>query len=215
MIKKKQTIEILFIIGTFAFSALFILLLFIAKYPEWWKWIVYEQVPLTWLESSLLLGSSFFAFICFLFTFLNKDRNFIWWTLLSAGFFALSFDERFAVHERIRDSFLAPHGVRVPFVSWISPGDFLLLFAMIIGLAMLYKIIKLFKYRKTVLILFISGVILASIAIIMDSIDIHDYSVSFQRVEQFIEEIFETAAMLFFMNSFFLCTLDMIYKEEN
>jgi hypothetical protein len=215
MLHKKKRIEKIFIIVTFLFSYFFIGFLYAAQYPEWWQWLVYEQVPLTWLEASLLLGSSFFASNCYIISFLNGDKKKNLWLVMTLLFFLLALDERFALHERLRDLVLAPYGIRLPLINWTSPGDFILLLLMVIGLLMMCKIITLFRYRKLVLYFFITGVAIASLAILLDSLDMHVYSITLQRVEQFTEEVLETTAMLFFLNSFFLCSLDMIYDSLN
>ena len=74
MIEKKiKRIEKIGIILPIAFSILFIFFIIVAQYPEWWKWIVFELTPLTWLESTLLFTiflpaavNAFFSYRCLL-----------------------------------------------------------------------------------------------------------------------------------------------------
>lgn len=64
-----------------------------------------------------------------------------WW-LLAGAFLFFAMDDRFAIHERIRDHLLAPRGIRVPFLPWIGPGDFILLLYALIGLALLPRLLR-------------------------------------------------------------------------
>ncbi|MBN1499914.1 MAG: hypothetical protein JW982_07160 [Spirochaetes bacterium] len=210
---RKKLLETVFITSAFLFAFAFISGLYILQYPQWWKWLVYEQVPLTWLESSLLLACSFFSFICFIFCYKENKKDKVFWFLLTGSFLLFAFDERFAVHERFRDKIIAPADIRIPFITWTSPGDYILLFVMAAGLIMFFRLIRLFRYRKMTYVFFITAVSLSAAAVIMDSFDMTGYPVFYQRTEQFIEEIIETSAMLFFMNTFFLCSIDHIYEN--
>lgn len=57
--------------------------------------------------------------------------------------------------------------------------------------------------RKASFALFLTGFFIAALAVIADSIPVKDYSIEFQRLQQYIEEILETTAMIFFLNSLF------------
>lgn len=186
------------------FSALFVTLLVVAQLPQWWKWIIFENTPMTWLQSIILFSSSLIAGFCFILKYLKSEKSSIIWILISSGFLYLCFDERFAIHERLREGFLKPLGIKIPIFFWTDVGDFILLLYLVIGLILLVKIIKIFKENKKALILFVLAVIFSSVAILMDSINIANYNIDFQRWEQFIEEILELSGMLMFTNSFFV-----------
>jgi hypothetical protein len=51
---------------------------------------------------------------------------------------------------------------------------------------------------------FLIGVGISAAVVIVDSIEVKQMSVEYQILEQFIEEIVENIAMLFFMNCLFL-----------
>ncbi|OHD11702.1 MAG: hypothetical protein A2Y41_11340 [Spirochaetes bacterium GWB1_36_13] len=203
MIEKKiKRIEKIGIILPIAFSILFIFFIIVAQYPEWWKWIVFELTPLTWLESTLLFTIFLTAAVNAFFSYLENDKTkTILWSILAFSFFLLAFDERFAIHERIRDRFLAPKDISLP---WTSPGDVVLIFAAITGLSFLPLFLKLFKERKAALVLFLCGVGMAALSVIIDSFNVENQSVSYQQWEQTIEEMIETSAMLLFLESVFL-----------
>ncbi len=197
-------------------TILFVLGLFISQYPKWWNWIIFERTPMTFVEAILLYSCAFMALLNFGLTFiLEKNRDSIKWLTMSLGFAYLTFDERFAIHERIRDSFLIPNNINLPFITWTSAGDYILLILMIFGLLIFYKTISIIKKRKSSFYIFICGVILAIVAIVMDSIDVHKYSLDIQRKQQFIEEIFETFAMLMFFISIWLLFMKQIKDNIN
>lgn len=214
--KRINNVEKIFIIVSSLLTFLFIAFLIIAKWPRWWEWIVFERTPMTWFESILLYTCSFLCFLCAILSNLKNDpKDIKWWLILGISFFYLTFDERFAIHERIRDNFLAVNDINLPFVSWVAPGDFILLVFMILGLAFLPWILKLFRKRKIALILFIIGIIISGIAVILDSFNIHKLSLESQRLEQTIEEIIETFGMLVFVNSLFLIFSNFLTDINN
>jgi len=183
------------------------------KQPNWWENVILERSPMTWFESMLLWSCFMLSGGCLLFSILREEKSkTILWVILVLGFGFLTLDERFALHERMRDGFFAPKGIKIPIFFWTSAGDFILLVFMVIGLLMLPKILKLFKERKTALIFFIIGIVFAVTAILMDSLNVHEMSIEFLRAEQFIEELFETTGMLFFLNSLFLLFTDYFKK---
>lgn len=205
--------ERVIILSNVIISVLFVSLLIIGKYPNWWEWVIFERSPMTWFESILLFSCLLLSVGCLLFSYLKEynDKTKLW-ALMVIGFGYLTLDERFAIHERIRDSFLAPKGIKLPIFFWTSAGDFILLAFLVIGLILLPKVLKLFKQRKTSLICFITGICFSAIAILIDSYNFEEMSVEVLRVEQFVEEILETSGMLFFVNSLFLLFTDYVKK---
>lgn len=214
--RKIQNIERIYLITSFLTSILFISLLVFVKWPKWWEYVIFERTPMTWFESILLFSCSLLAFICALLNYLNlKNKNMIIWLVISIGFTILTLDERFAIHERIRDLFLAPNGLKFPLFFWTPPGDFILLLICFISLAFVPFIYKLLKKRKLALLFFKFAFILTLIAVILDSMEWKTYSIQIQRIEQFVEEIIETIAMLFYLNSFFVMFTPYLKNLEN
>lgn len=197
------------------FSVIFTVLIILAQWPEWWRWVVAEMTPMTWLEHTLLYTTALLGWGAAAIDYLRKaDRKARYWALLGLGFTLLALDERFAIHERIRDRILEPMQLRLPFLPWVSAGDFILLAALGMGLLLLPRIIRLFQERRSALILFIAGVGLSAAAVVFDSFDFHAYSLEIQRGQQFIEELIETAGMLCFLNACLLIFLPKLYQGQ-
>lgn len=209
--------ENIFILSIIFFSGAFVFFLFIAQWPQWWKWIIFERTPMTWLESVLLVLTGFTAFLNSFIAHYQQEKNLFWlWFLFGTGFIGLALDERFAIHERIRDSILAPRNIKLP---WTSPGDIALLLIMIGGLLLLPRFLKLFHNNSTAKKSLLIGVGLTIVAVISDSFDVHGLSLSFQRWLQFFEELLETSAQICFFTAVFLCfskrmKQSMVLKEK-
>lgn len=205
--------ERVIILSNVVISILFVSLLIIGKYPKWWEGVIFERSPMTWFESILLFSCLLLSVGCLLFSVLKEyNSKTKLWALMVIGFGYLTLDERFAIHERLRDGFLGPKGIKLPIFFWTSAGDFILLVFLVIGLLLLPKVLKLFKQRKTSLICFITGICFSAIAILMDSYNFEEMSVQVLRIEQFVEELLETTGMLFFVNSLFLLFTDYVKK---
>ncbi|MCK4257711.1 MAG: hypothetical protein KAX49_01965 [Halanaerobiales bacterium] len=210
---KVKLFERVIIISNIVLSIIFISLLIIGNWPNWWEGIIFERSPMTWFESILLFSCFLISLGCLLFSILEEqNRKSRLWSLLVLGFGYLTLDERFALHERIRDSFLSPKGIKIPVFFWTAAGDFILLIFLIIGLILLPRVLKLFKDRKSAYVCFIIGIVISAAAILMDSLNFHEMSIQALRIEQFIEELLETTGMLLFLNSLFLLFTDYVKK---
>jgi hypothetical protein len=182
----------------------------VARWPSWWSWIAPEQTPMTWLQSVVLVlaaaGSMLIAYVLVLST---AQRVAAWW-VLAAGFGALAFDERFAIHERVRDGVLAPRDVTVPFLPWVAPGDFLLIAVGLAGLALLptaWRAVRVDPGARTALVV---GVGLAVTAVGMDSIDPSTWPTEAERVQQTAEEMIELASGLALLGAVTLRLLGLL-----
>jgi hypothetical protein len=185
----------------FLISLFFVGMIFFAKWPNWWEWTVPEQSPMTWMQSLLLFLNVIAASSLAVWNYLQNDKaKMRWWILLAVGLTYLMLDERFAIHERIRDLYLAPQGVKIPFFFWTTSGDFILLLYVMIGVSLCYPYLKLFRLRKSAFYWLVSAFVIAVITIGIDSISFKTYSRFIQNVQQFSEELLE----IFVMNSFFI-----------
>ena len=194
----------------FIFPALFTLLLFVLQWPEWWTWIVFELTPMGWMQSVLLMFCALTAAYNGLVNYITPHqapayRTFL---LMAIAFFCLALDERFALHERMRDKFLAPHHVTFPLFPWVEPGNFILLLFLMVGLALLTKFLRVLTPLSKKF--FVVGTIIAAIAILMDSFEYTGYSVDVQRWEQFIEEQLEETAMCHFLAAQYLTLVEQL-----
>lgn len=186
------------------------------RWPTYWAWIASEQTPMTWLQSVVLVLSSAAALTAAAVLGLagasRRDR--LPWAVLAAGFSALALDERFALHERVRDGFLAPRGVRVPFLPWVAPGDFLVMTIAVVGLALLPLLLRALSPDRTARTLFLVGAALACVAVGVDSVDPATWSVAAERLQQSLEEVVELAAGLCLLGSVVLRLLTMLAPAQ-
>lgn len=176
-------------------------LLFVAQYPQWWVWIAQEQVPMTWFQSVTLVVAGVVSLIAWFVCRATGRRPRLGLALLACGFAALAFDERFAIHERIRDGVLAPRDIRIPALTWIAPGDFILLLVAVVGLALAPVVVRSLRQDRWALTLFVIAVALSLITVGTDSIDPETWSVQGERVQQTLEECVELWAGLSFLGA--------------
>jgi len=167
------------------------------RWPAWWTDIAPEDSPMTWLQSVVLVVAAVVAGLTGLSGRLagtgRADRG---WFVLAAGFVVLAVDERFAIHERVRDGYLAPRGIAIPFLPWVAPGDFLILIVGVTGLSLLPMVVRAVRSDRVALRALLVGVGLAVVAVGMDSIDPSTWTVAQERVQQTAEECVELASGL-------------------
>jgi len=168
-------------------------LLVVGQWPRWWQWIGSEQTPMTWMQSVVLVlaaaGSLLVALVLPL-SGTGGRRLRPWW-LLGAGFAALAVDERFALHERVRDGVLAPRGIEVPFLPWVAPGDFLILGVAVTGLVLLPQVWAAVTDDRAARTALVVAVVLGLVAVGVDSIDPGTWTVQQERLQQTGEEVVE------------------------
>ncbi len=185
-------------------------LLFVAQYPRWWVWIAQEQVPMTWFQSVTLVVIGVVSLIAWFLCRMADIKPRFGFVVLAVGFAALAFDERFAIHERVRDGVLAPRGISLPLLTWIAPGDFLLVLVALVGLAIVPTVLRSLRGDRSALGLFLLGVTLALISVATDSIDPSTWSVQAERVQQTLEECIELWAGLAFLGSLALRLMGLL-----
>ena len=182
-----------FVVGAAAVVAVAApLVLAAARWPRWWSDIAPEQTPMTWLQSVVLTTAAAASAMAAVVDFRRLRR----WLLLAAGLVALAVDERFALHERLRDNVLAPRGVALPFLPWVAPGDFLLLAGAVTGLLLLPYLLPLFRPDRGAVRALWLGVGCAALAVGVDSIDPQTWTVAQERVQQSLEECLELVSDL-------------------
>ena len=172
-----------------------------AQYPRYWEWIALELTPMTWLQTVLLVlsaaTSAVIAVIGKVHGWSRALRIPHW--LLAAGFAYLALDDRFAIHERIRDRILAPRDISIPGLSFLAPGDFQVLLMGIAGLIVLPFVLRALRRDRLALWLFVLGVVCSVTSIGMDAIDPATMPVDVERLEQTLEECVELLAAAFYV----------------
>lgn len=191
----------------------FLVLTAAAAWPEYWRFIAAETTPLAWLESVLLVLTAavtgLIAFVEGLFGAGRASRKkVLGWCVVAAAFAWLALDERFALHERLRDRFLKPTGIKL--LPWMEAGDWLIPLYMVCGLLALWGIWKLIGDIRNARIFLIIGLLIAVIAVGMDTIDIRSLDKGAERLLQSVEEGLETLAMTSFLSAFLWVWMVMI-----
>lgn len=183
----------------------FLFFLTIAGWPDYWRFVAAETTPLAWLESVLLI---LIAFVAGLIAYLEalsgqKIRRVVQsWMVIAIAFAWLALDERFALHERIRDRLLKPTGIKL--LPWMEAGDWVIPLYMVCGLAAIWGIWRLLEDNRASRHFFIAALLMSACAVLMDTIDIRSLDKWLERLLQSIEEGVETFAMTAFLSSF-LC----------
>jgi uncharacterized protein with PQ loop repeat len=184
---------------TIILPALSVLVFVAAQWPQYWKWIATEDTPMTTLQVAVMYTIALVSWANaglqhLRFNAAKSSR----WLVLGCSFFWLALDDRFAIHERIRDSFLAPRHVAIPFLP-IAAGDFVLLFYMAVGLLTLKWLLPIFQETKVIRNRFLAGIAVSVLVIVVDAYDIHRLDINAERLEQTIEEVFELIAQTLFL----------------
>jgi len=196
------------LLGSSLLPFLLTVVFIVGRWPEYWKWIASEDTPMTSLEVTVLYTCALGAWGAAATHYLRADGGLARrWLVLGGGFLYLCMDDRFAIHERIRDRLLAPHDISIPFLP-VGPGDFILLIYMLLGLALLPWLLPLWRQHPQARRHFVAGVGVAALAVLMDAYDIHRFSLDWQRLEQTVEECLELTAQVLFLQGILLAWLD-------
>lgn len=189
-------------------NILFLGICIVSAWPEYWKHINYEESHLTWFSSIQLIFISLTCFSIWFHKFIQKQSKvsqFLWLSL-GGGFFFFSLDEKFQIHERLREGVFKVHEIGTN-ISGVGKGDFLHLIFAAIGLVFSYFVVKEMKGKNGSLWFFLCAVVISLISVVSDAtMDIPVQSsaeiVQEFRAHQFTEEILETIAEALFLVSF-------------
>jgi hypothetical protein len=196
-----QTIEKMLLLFSAIMPVTLVIVFILGRWPEYWKWIASEDTPMTSLEVTVMYTTALVCWAGAAQSYLNEAlARCKCWLVTGFGFLWLAMDDRFAIHERIRDQILVPHNISIPYLP-VGPGDFILLIYMVIGLAMLPWLVSIFKGNRKALIRLLGGVAVAAVAVLMDAYDIHRDSLDMQRLEQTVEECLELIAQIMFLQA--------------
>ncbi|HYH04504.1 MAG TPA: hypothetical protein VEC37_15535 [Bacillota bacterium] len=177
---------------------------------EYWRYIIYEKSPYAAYQGLLLFLCFGFALANALFLFKKRGEFNQTWILFSIGFFYLTMDEIFAIHEKIRELILKPGEIQIPWLFWVEKGDYVLLVLMLTGILILPFVLREMQNNSKAWWYFISAVGFSTVAVVIDSIYLEEFSSGIQKLLQYIEVLCETGGMLFFLNSFKIKLLDTI-----
>ena len=121
---------------------------------------------------------------------------------ITCGFVFMSLDEQFQGHEQIRDELLRPHGFMTD-VSFLIPGDIVLISYVIVGAICSLFILSELKGYPLSLKLFVAAVALIGFSAVQDALDLefmHNKTV--RHIQTVVEELAEIWAQLLFALAF-------------
>ncbi|MCC3374760.1 hypothetical protein [Cohnella sp. REN36] len=189
-----------------------------AGWPRYWTYVAAETTPQAWLESVLLVLAAAIAGLNALLAagapelladtgpnarrrirFLERRQG-LAWTVVAAAFAWLALDERFAIHERLRDRYFKQTGIRL--LPWMEAGDWLIPIYAVCGLIAMWSLWRLLSARRSARAFFAFGVVVAAVAVGLDTIDIRQLDKDAERLLQTIEEVLETTAMTAFVSAY-------------
>jgi hypothetical protein len=213
LIRLKELQRYLILI-TIVFPALSVMVFVAAQWPQYWKWIATEDTPMTTLQVAVMYTIALVSWANaglqhLRFNAAKSSR----WLVLGCSFFWFALDDRFAIHERIRDSFLAPRHVTITFLP-IAAGDFVLLFYMAVGLLTLKWLLPIFRETKTIRNRFLAGIAVSVLVVTVDAYDIHRLDINAERLEQTVEEVFELIAQTLFLQGAIIAWFKSISQSE-
>ena len=199
--KKLKNIENKILFVSF-FVSIFLMIIFIViKYPDWLEWIdVSYYSPNSFIQ--LLYLYTLFIISAFISVIHHLDKNIkikerTIWILASAGFLFLTLDEKYKFHNQLRDYLK----VNKKFL-WFENGDFVLFGVLVAGLIFSFFFVKYLIQSKRAFILFSLGIVVTIFSVVIDSIHLHKVLNVTRDLFWGLEEISETIAMTFFINSF-------------
>lgn len=176
------------VIAAVAIPALATIVMITAGLPDYGEYVASEQTPMTWLQSVVLSVSGAAAGLIAARAWIRSGQ--LWpWVVLAAGFLGLAADERFALHERLRDRVLAD---RLPdLIPWGSSGDIILPLYGVGGLFVGLAVLRALAPDRVARSAFFVGLAILAVAVAADTVDIQSYSFSVELAEQTIEEVVE------------------------
>lgn len=125
------------------------------------------------------------------------------WVLVALGFVFFAFDERFDIHEALRDDLFRPIGLFVD-VSWLIDGDVGLYLFFVVGLVVTVFMWQELRCHRGASILFVMALVMTLPTIIIDSL--RDSALQLWPQWRFwdyaFEEVGEIWAQLLFLWSF-------------
>ncbi|MCO4754148.1 MAG: hypothetical protein KC478_06685 [Bacteriovoracaceae bacterium] len=213
MIARLKNLRNYTVLGIFLINILALFTMVFSHWPEWWRNINFEDSVLTWYSSVQLILIGIAGCTCFIWPHLTQKRKLsiteLMFPIVGLGFIFLSLDERFQIHEKLREKVFIPNQIGTN-ISGVGEGDFTHILFAIVGLIFSYFLYKGLRESKLSLSLFAGAILLSLTTVIMDTttpipadpmalsaIELHE-----GRLHQFTEEILETIAQAFFLASF-------------
>jgi hypothetical protein len=197
-------------------NVLFPLVLFLVGLPRPWDIFYGEESPINWFSSVQCAVLGVWGLAVFLVTRAGRSAGSdpiprAWpWLVASLGFFFLSFDERFEIHENTRELFLKPRGWFTEIPGFKS-GDVVLPFYALAGIFLTYLLVKDLKRNRRSLVIFVSALALIFVTAVQDSLQLRILRLPWVRHTQIVaEEVGEVWAQALFSVALALLFFDKL-----
>lgn len=176
-------------------------------------WLVFwgEDNLITWFSSLQLVLVALTAYLNLRVAALwrqlsgEESRKYWIWLVFALGFLFLALDERFEIHEALREGIIAQHG-EVSIIPWARPADIGLYLYLVIGLMMGAFLVSELRVGYRGLLLFGLAVAVAASVTVVDSLPkdlTRQWPLEFRRfLTSVFEESGEIWAQLLFLLSF-------------
>lgn len=195
MISNWRLIGRIWIVSAWGGTTLFVVMLMASSWPRYWNYIAAENSTMGWLQSVLLFACGFAAALLASLAYADKcTRRRQWlWSAMAVAFVMLMLDEALMLHERIRERFLEPTGIKL--FPWMVTGDLAIPFYALCGLATLYFLFRELSAYPWSRIFLLAGAGFALAAVAIDSVQ------TVGRWPQTVEELLEVGAELSFWSA--------------
>jgi hypothetical protein len=191
-----------------AINVVFPLVLVIAGWPKPWRTFDGETSPINWLSSMQCAIIGALAFGVYVIKVLGRRAGTdpvrrAWpWVVFALGFLAMSADEVFEGHERIRDELLKPRGWFTE-IGFLMPGDVVLIFYVVVGLALGYFLLADLRRNRASLVAAIVAFVLIGTSAFQDALDVSFvHNRGFRHFQTIAEELAEIWAQMLFAGAF-------------
>lgn len=199
-----------------ATNVLFPLTLFLIGLPEPWEAFYGEDSPINWFSSVQCAILGMWGVAVFLITRVGRAAGSdliprAWpWLVVSVGFFFLSMDEQFEIHENTRELFLKPRGWFTE-IPGLKSGDVVLLLYAVAGIALTYLLVKDLKRNRRSLVIFLGALALILVTAVQDSLQLRIFRIPWVRHTQIVaEEVGEIWAQALFSVALALLFFDKL-----
>lgn len=176
-----------------AANVLFPLTLFLVGLPEPWDAFYGEESPVNWFSSVQCAILGVWGCAVFLITRAGRLAGSdpiprAWpWLVVSLGFFFLSFDEQFEIHENTRELFLKPRGWFTD-IPGLKSGDVVLPFYAVAGIFLTYLLVKDLRRNRRSMVVFLCALALIFITAVQDSMQLRVFRIPWVRHTQIVAE---------------------------
>jgi hypothetical protein len=176
-----------------AVNLLFPLVLFLAGRSEPWDVFQGEDSPINWFSSVQCSVLGVWALAVFLVTRVGRAAGSdpiprAWpWLVASLGFFFLAIDEKFEIHESVRESFLKPRGWFTE-IPGVKSGDIVLPLYAAAGVVLAYLLVQDLRKDRRSLVLFLLALALISVTAVQDSLELRVFRIPWVRHTQIVAE---------------------------